>query len=87
MKRRPLVNHTASIVVLSFLSAPVLGANAPVSVDVENVAGKTCAADAAFDVNAPATVVWEALTDYEDIGRLVSSINEVRNGMFARATR
>jgi carbon monoxide dehydrogenase subunit G len=62
------------IVVLSILSAPALGANTPVSVDVERGADKAYVVDAAFDVNVPPSVVWEVLTDYEGIGRFVSSI-------------
>ena len=73
MKRRL---QFPSIVVLSLLCAPTLGATLPVSVDVENGAGKTYVVDAAFDVNAPATVAWEVLTDYEGIGRFVSSIRQ-----------
>jgi carbon monoxide dehydrogenase subunit G len=73
MTRRPL-HRTASIVVLTLLCAPVLGANAPVSVDVEDGSGTIYVVDAAFDVDAPAAVAWEVLTDYEGIGRFVSSI-------------
>jgi hypothetical protein len=74
MKGRPLVHHTASIVVLSILCAPALGANAPLSVDVENGAGKTCGVDAAFDVNAPSTITWNALTDCEGTGGAAASV-------------
>ena len=74
MKRRPLFCQPASIIVLSLLCAPTLGATRAISVDVENAARKTYVVDAAFDVNAPATVAWEVLTDYEGIGRFVSSI-------------
>jgi carbon monoxide dehydrogenase subunit G len=76
MKHRPLLHHTVSIVVLSILCAPALGANAPVNVDVETGSDKTYVVEAAFDVNAPATVAWEVLTDYEGIGRFVSSIRQ-----------
>lgn len=67
---------TGLIVVLSILSAPALGANTPVSVDVESGAGKTYVVDAAFDVNVPPSIAWEVLTDYEGIGRFVSSIRQ-----------
>jgi carbon monoxide dehydrogenase subunit G len=73
MKHRPL-HHTGWIVVLSILSAPLLGANAPVTVDVESGVDESYVVDAAFDVNAPAPIAWEVLTDYEGIGRFVSSI-------------
>jgi hypothetical protein len=76
MKRRPLLCHTASIFVLSLLCVPMLSANPAVSVDVEDTAGKTYVVDAAFDVNAPAAVAWEVLTDYEGIGEFVSSIHQ-----------
>lgn len=62
------------IVVLSILTAPALGANTPVSVDVESGADKAYTVDAAFDVNVPSSVAWEVLTDYEGIERFVSSI-------------
>jgi carbon monoxide dehydrogenase subunit G len=73
--RRPLL-HAVTVVALSILSAPLLGANTPVSVDVENGAGSTYVVDAAFDVNVPASLAWEVLTDYEGIGRFVSSIRQ-----------
>ena len=73
--RRPLY-HTGWIVALSILSAPALGANNPVSVDVERAADKAYVVDAAFDVNVPASIAWEVLTDYEGIGRFVSSIRQ-----------
>ena len=76
MKHRPLSRLTFFLVVLSTLSAPPLGANTPVNVDVENGAGKTYVVDAAFDVNVPASLAWEVLTDYEGIGRFVSSIRQ-----------
>jgi hypothetical protein len=76
MKLRRPFHHTAFVVALSILSAPVLGANSPVSVDVENGRGNTYVVDAAFDVNVPASLAWEVLTDYEGIGRFVSSIRE-----------
>lgn len=65
---------TGSMVVLSILCAPTLGANTPINVDVERGADKAYVVDAAFDVNVPAPLAWEVLTDYEGIGRFVSSI-------------
>lgn len=73
MKRRPPY-LTGLIVVLSILSARALGANTPVSVDVDRGTDKAYTVDAAFDVDAPATIAWEVLTDYEGISRFVSSI-------------
>jgi len=69
MKRRRPLYHTGLIVVLSILSASALGANTPVSVDVERGADKAYLVDAGFDVNVPASLAWEVLTDYEGIGR------------------
>jgi hypothetical protein len=67
---------TTVIVVLSILGAPALSANTPVSVEVERSTDKAYMVDAAFDVNAQATIAWEVLTDYEGIGRFVSSIRQ-----------
>lgn len=67
---------TGLIVVLSILSAPALGANSPVSVDVARGADQAYVVDAAFDVNVPTPLAWEVLTDYEGIGRFVSSIRQ-----------
>jgi hypothetical protein len=75
MKHR-LLNRPICALLFSILSAPMLGANTPVSVDVEDGAGKTYVVDAAFDVNVPASLAWEVLTDYEGIGRFVSSIRQ-----------
>ena len=75
MKHRLLYRPVFALV-FSILSAPMLGANTPVSVDVEHGAGKTYVVDAAFDVNVPASLAWEVLTDYEGIGRFVSSIRQ-----------
>jgi carbon monoxide dehydrogenase subunit G len=75
MKHR-LLHRLVIALAFSILSAPMLGANTPVSVDVENGAGKTYVVDAAFDVNVPTSLVWEVLTDYEGIGRFVSSIRQ-----------
>ena len=58
-------------------SAPRCWARTPQSsVDVEHGADKTYVVDAAFDVNVPASLAWEVLTDYEGIGRFVSSIRQ-----------
>ena len=65
---------TGSMVVLTILCAPVLGANTPINVDVSRGADKAYVVDAAFDVNVPAPIAWEVLTDYEGIGQFVSSI-------------
>lgn len=73
--RRPLP-LTELIVLLSILSAPALGANSPVSVDVDRGSDQAYVVDAAFDVNVPTPLAWEVLTDYEGIGRFVSSIRE-----------
>jgi carbon monoxide dehydrogenase subunit G len=75
MKHRPL-HHLGLLVILSILSAPDLSANTPVNVDVERGADQAYVVDAAFDVNVPASVAWEVLTDYEGIGRFVSSIRQ-----------
>ena len=62
------------MVVLSILCAQTLGANTPISVDVDRGNDKAYVVGAAFDVNVPAPIAWEVLTDYEGIGRFVSSI-------------
>jgi hypothetical protein len=74
MTLRRLPRFTGLVVVLSILSAPVLGANTPITVDVERAADEAYTVAAAFDVNVPASIAWEVLTDYEGIGRFVSSI-------------
>ena len=71
--RRPL-HLTSSMVVLSILCAQTLGANTPINVDVDRGTDKAYVVDAAFDVNVPAPIAWEVLTDYEGIGLFVSSI-------------
>jgi carbon monoxide dehydrogenase subunit G len=76
MKHRRPLYPSVWIVVLSILGASALGANTPVSVDVERGTDKTYVVEAAFDVDAPATIAWEVLTDYEGIGRFVSSIRQ-----------
>ena len=73
---RGMPQFSVLIVVLSILTAPALGANTPVSVDVESGADKAYTVDASFDVNVPSSVAWEVLTDYEGIGRFVSSIRQ-----------
>ena len=64
------------MVVLSILCAPALGANTPINVDVARSADKAYVVDAAFDVNVPGAIAWDVLTDYEGIGRFVSSIRQ-----------
>jgi carbon monoxide dehydrogenase subunit G len=76
MKCRRLLHLTGWMVVLSILIAPALGANTPINVDVERGADKAYMVDAAFDVNVPAQIAWDVLTDYEGIGRFVSSIRQ-----------
>ena len=76
MKHRPLPHLTTSTVVLSPLCAPALGATAPASVRRQDGAGKTYVVGPVFDVNAPAAVAREVLTDDEGIGRSVSSIRQ-----------
>lgn len=76
MTRRRLPHFSGLLVVLSILSAPALGANTPITVDVDRAADKAYTVDAAFDVNVPASVAWEVLTDYEGIGRFVTSIRQ-----------
>ena len=75
MKHR-LLHRPVFALVFSILSASSSGANTPVSVDVVDGAGKTYVVDATFDVNVPASLAWEVLTDYEGIGRFVSSIRQ-----------
>jgi carbon monoxide dehydrogenase subunit G len=76
MTLRRLPCFSVLLVVLSILSAPALGANTPISVDVERAVDKAYTVDATFDVNVPASIAWEVLTDYEGIGRFVSSIRQ-----------
>jgi hypothetical protein len=75
MNRR-LPQYTVLLVVFSILSAPALGANTPIDVDVDRGAEEACVVDAAFDVNVPAPIAWDVLTDYEGISRFVSSIRQ-----------
>jgi carbon monoxide dehydrogenase subunit G len=76
MIRRRRLLPTCLVVVLSTLNAHTLGASTPVSVDVARGADKAYVVDATFDVNVPAAVAWDVLTDYEGIGRFVSSIRQ-----------
>jgi carbon monoxide dehydrogenase subunit G len=76
MKLRRLLHHTALFVALSILCVAVLAANTAIDVAVERGADKAYMVDAAFDVNVPASVAWDVLTDYEGIGRFVSSIRQ-----------
>jgi carbon monoxide dehydrogenase subunit G len=68
--------HLVLFVVLSILSASAVGAHTPITVDVERAVDKAYTVDATFDVNVPASIAWEVLTDYEGIGRFVSSIRQ-----------
>jgi hypothetical protein len=74
MEFRRHLHFTGSMVVLSILCAPALGANTPINVDVDRGVDKAYVVEAAFDVNVPAPIAWEVLTDYEGIGLFVSSI-------------
>ena len=63
-------------VVLSILSAAVLSAHTAISVDVARSADDAYVVDASFDVDVPHQIAWQVLTDYESIGRFVSSIRQ-----------
>src|SRR5688572_4767117 len=76
MKSRRPLHLTSSMVVLSILCTQTLGANTPINVDVDRGNDKAYVVGAAFDVNVPAPIAWEVLTDYEGIGRFVSSIRQ-----------
>ena len=76
MNRRRPFHSVVLPVVLSILSAGVLSANPPISVDVERAPDRAYLVEASFDVNVPHHIVWEVLTDYEGIGRFVSSIRQ-----------
>jgi hypothetical protein len=71
--RRPLY-LTSTMVVLGILCAHTLGANTAITVDVDRGTDNAYVVTAAFDVNVATTTAWEVLTDYEGIGRFVSSI-------------
>lgn len=66
----------AALTLVLIFTAPLAGADAPISVEVERAADKAYVVDAAFDVDAPSQIVWEVLTDYEGISRFVSSIRQ-----------
>ena len=70
------LRHAGLIVALSILCAPGLGAEDAINVEIARAADKAYTVDAAFDVNVPASIAWEVLTDYEGIGRFVSSIRQ-----------
>jgi hypothetical protein len=74
MEFRWPLHFTGSLAVLGILCTPALGATTPINVDVERGTDKTYVVDAAFEVNVPAPIAWEVLTDYEGIGLFVSSI-------------
>ncbi len=77
MTRRWLPYFSRLLVVLGLLSAPAaLSANTPITVDVERAVDNAYTVEAAFDVNVPASIAWAVLTDYEGIGRFVSSIRQ-----------
>jgi carbon monoxide dehydrogenase subunit G len=63
-------------VVLSILSAAVLSAHTAVTVDVARAADDAYVVDASFDVDVPHHVAWQVITDYEGLGRFVSSIKQ-----------
>jgi carbon monoxide dehydrogenase subunit G len=52
------------------------GASNAVVVDVDRDLDKSFVVEASFDVAAPPETVWAVLTDYEGIGRFVSSIRK-----------
>lgn len=68
------IHHTGFLVALTILSAPALGANSAINVDVDRGADRAYVVDASFDVDVPASIPWEVLTDYEGVSRFVSSI-------------
>lgn len=76
MTLRRLSYFSALLVAISILSAPASGATTPIIVDVERAVDKAYTVDATFDVNVPASIAWDVLTDYEGIGRFVSSIRQ-----------
>jgi len=59
--------------VVFLLASTVSAASTPSTVDVER-ADSTYNVEAAFDVDASPEIVWQVLTDYEGIGKFVSSI-------------
>jgi hypothetical protein len=78
--RRPL-HLTRSMVVLSILCAPALGANTPINVDVDRGADKAYVVDAPFDVNVP------ALAKSAIRGSVRQLLDEVRAEMLTRGAR
>ena len=70
------LHHRAFLVALSILSVPASGATSPIDIAVERDSDSAYVVEAAFDVNVPASITWEVLTDYEGIGRFVSSIRQ-----------
>jgi hypothetical protein len=62
-------------VILISLSA-VLSAHSAINVDVVRGADDAYVVDASFDVDVPHQITWQVLTDYEGIGRFVSSIRQ-----------
>ena len=76
MKKRRFSPFVMLPIVLSILSAAVMAANSPINVDVERGTDQAYIVDASFDVSASHRIVWEVLTDYEGIGRFVSSIRQ-----------
>jgi carbon monoxide dehydrogenase subunit G len=63
-------------VVLSILCAAVLSAHTALNVDVARAADDAYVVDASFDVDVPHHVAWQVITDYEGLGRFVSSIKQ-----------
>ena len=93
MKHRRLLDHAVVIIILSILGAPVLSANAPMSVDVETGAGRTYVVDAPFDVNVPASLACEVdMWEFATIGggirvtyRLTADPNGRQPAMLAKS--
>ena len=70
------LHHRSFLVAFSILSVPASGATSPIDVTVERGADSAYVVEAAFDVNATPSITWEVLTDYEGMGRFVSSIRQ-----------
>ena len=66
----------AALIFVLSITAPLAGAGTPISVEVGRTADQAYVVDAAFDLDAPSHLVWEVLTDYEGIGKFVSSIRQ-----------
>lgn len=58
------------------IAALPLTADAALNVEVDRADDKAYVVDATFDVDAHPDVVWSVLTDYEGIGKFVSSIRQ-----------